>query len=51
MLTCRACGVDPHDWLTHVLTELPQRGPDADIEDLFPFNFAAKDGPPAENTT
>jgi hypothetical protein len=51
MLTCRACAVDPHDWLAHILTELPQRGPDADIEDLFPFNFAAKDGPPAENTT
>ena len=51
MLTCRACGVDPHDWLAHVLTELPQRGPDADIEDLFPFNFATKDAAPAENTT
>ncbi|KVZ87876.1 hypothetical protein WL22_27440 [Burkholderia ubonensis] len=23
MLTCRACGVEPHAWLLHVLTELP----------------------------
>ena len=51
MLTCRACGVDPHDWLAHVLAELPQRGPEADIEDLFPFNFAANDPPATENTT
>ncbi len=51
MLTCRACGVDPHDWLAHVLAELPQRGPEADIEDLFPFNFVAKDPPPDQNTT
>jgi transposase len=42
VLTCRACGVDPHAWLTHVLSELPQRPPDADIVDLLPFNFAAK---------
>ena len=40
MLTCRACGVDPHAYLLHVLTELPQRAPDADISDLLPFNFA-----------
>jgi hypothetical protein len=39
MLTCRACGVDPHAYLLHVLTELPQRAPDADISDLLPFNF------------
>jgi hypothetical protein len=51
MLTCRACGVDPHDWLAHVLAELPQRGPEADIEDLFPFNFAANDAPATENTS
>lgn len=51
MLTCRACGVDPHDWLAHVLAELPQRGPEADIEDLFPFNFAANDPPATENTS
>jgi transposase len=25
--------------LLHVLTELPQRAPDADISDLLPFNF------------
>ncbi len=40
MLTCRACGVDPHAYLLHVLTELPERAPDADISDLLPFNFA-----------
>lgn len=40
MLTCRACGVDPHAYLLHVLTQLPQRAPDADISDLLPFNFA-----------
>jgi transposase len=48
VLTCRACGVDPHAWLTHALTQLPQRAPDADIEDLLPFNFAAKNGTPAQ---
>ncbi|MBR1019240.1 IS66 family transposase [Bradyrhizobium viridifuturi] len=39
MLTCRACGVEPLAWLRHVLTELPQRAVDADINDLLPFNF------------
>jgi transposase len=39
MLTCRACGVEPLAWLRHVLTELPQRPHDADIDDLQPFNF------------
>jgi transposase len=39
MLTCRACRVEPFAWLRHVLTELPQRPDDADIEDLLPFNF------------
>ena len=39
MLTCRACGVEPLAWLRHVLTELPQRAVDADINDLMPFNF------------
>jgi hypothetical protein len=42
MLTCRACGVEPHAWLLHVLTELPQRSPDADIRDLLPFNYAKR---------
>ncbi len=40
MLTCRACGVEPFLYLRHVLTELPQRAPDADIMDLLPFRFA-----------
>jgi transposase len=40
LLTCRACGVEPLAWLRHVLTELPQRTKDADIDDLLPFNFA-----------
>ncbi|MGF6919830.1 hypothetical protein OKW41_004213 [Paraburkholderia sp. UCT70] len=40
MLTCRACNVEPCAYLLHVLTELPQRSPDADITDLLPFNFA-----------
>ena len=48
VLTCRACGIEPYAWLRHVLTELPQRPPDADIEDLLPFNFAKRD--PDENT-
>jgi hypothetical protein len=39
MLTCRACGVEPLACLRHVLTELPQRPHDADIDDLLPFNF------------
>jgi transposase len=42
MLTCRACNVEPHAWLLHVLTELPQRPPDADISDLLPFNYAKR---------
>ncbi|KWE48959.1 hypothetical protein WL76_23425 [Burkholderia ubonensis] len=42
MLTCRACGVEPHARLLHVLTELPQRAPDADISDLLPFNYAKR---------
>jgi hypothetical protein len=40
MLTCRACNVEPYAYLLHVLTELPQRAPGADIGDLLPFNFA-----------
>jgi transposase len=40
MLTCRACNVEPYTYLLRVLTELPQRTPDADISDLLPFNFA-----------
>ena len=39
MLTCRACGVEPLAYLRHVLTELPSRDDDADIDDLLPFNF------------
>ena len=39
MLTCRACRVEPFAWLKHVLTKLPQRPDNADIEDLLPFNF------------
>lgn len=42
MLTCRACNVEPYAYLVHVLTELPQRGPDADVADLLPFNFAKR---------
>jgi transposase len=40
VLTCRACGVEPYDYLLHVLKELPQRPPDADVTDLLPFNYA-----------
>lgn len=39
MLTCRACRVEPLAWLRHVLTELPQRVENPNIEDLLPFNF------------
>jgi hypothetical protein len=39
MLTCCVCGVAPFAWLRHVLTELPQRPNNADIDDLLPFNF------------
>ena len=42
MLTCRACGVEPYAYLLHVLTELPQRAPDADVTDLLPFHYAAQ---------
>ncbi|GAC1527065.1 MAG: hypothetical protein NVS2B16_35170 [Chloroflexota bacterium] len=41
MLTCRACNVEPYRYLCHVLTELPQRAPDADVTDLLPFHFDA----------
>lgn len=41
-------GDAPDAWLTYALTELPQRAPDADIEDLLPFNFTAKNGAPAQ---
>uniref|UniRef100_UPI003CF9C600 IS66 family transposase n=1 Tax=Massilia sp. TWP1-3-3 TaxID=2804573 RepID=UPI003CF9C600 len=40
MLTCRACDIEPYAYLRHVLTELPQRRPGADVTDLLPFNFA-----------
>ena len=40
MLTCRACNVEPYAYLVRVLSELPQRAPDADITDLLPFNFS-----------
>jgi transposase len=40
MLTCRACGVEPYEYLVHVLTELPQRPPEADVTDLLPFRYA-----------
>jgi transposase len=53
MLTCRACNVEPYAYLLHVLTELPQRAPDADISDLLPFNFARRQTatpPPARAT-
>ena len=49
VLTCRACGVEPYAWLRHVLTELPLRTPEADIEDLMPFNFGART--PQQNTS
>ncbi|MGX5844225.1 IS66 family transposase [Mesorhizobium sp. ArgA1] len=39
-LTCRASRVEPLAWLRHVLTELPRRAVDTDIDDLLPFNFA-----------
>jgi hypothetical protein len=44
-LTCRACNVEPYAYLVHVLTELPQRAPDADVTDLLPFNFAKLTAP------
>ena len=48
VLTCRACGVEPYDYLLHVLTELPQRAPDADVTDLLPFNYARQQQAKAE---
>ncbi|WP_329603605.1 IS66 family transposase [Acidiphilium iwatense] len=50
VLTCRACSVDPYDWLNHVLAELPQRGANDGIDDLLPFNFVRKRDSVAENT-
>ncbi len=44
MLTCRACGVEPFEWLKYVLKELPQRPDRAIIEDLLPFNFPKRMG-------
>ena len=48
VLTCRACGVEPYDWLRHVLAELSRRPTDDEIEDLMPFNFAER--APNQNT-
>lgn len=48
MLTCRACGVEPYAYLLHVLTELPQRAPDADISELLPFNYARRQAQTAQ---
>ena len=42
MLTCCACAVEPHAWLLRLLTELPQRPPDADISNLLPFNYVKR---------
>jgi hypothetical protein len=42
MLTCRACGVEPYEYLLHVLTELPQRAAEADVTDLLPFRYAER---------
>jgi len=42
MLTCRACNVEPYAYLLHVLKELPQRAPEADVTDLLPFNYATQ---------
>ena len=49
-LTCRACGVNPQAWFAHVLTELPRRGDDDDIEDLMPWNFVADDKLVSDNS-
>ncbi|MNU00888.1 hypothetical protein D3C72_2441270 [compost metagenome] len=47
MLTCRSCDGEPYVYLLHMLTELPQRTPDAVISDLLPFSFAPpKAAPP-----
>ncbi|MGF6537379.1 IS66 family transposase [Paraburkholderia youngii] len=40
VLTCRACGVEPYDYLRHVLKVLPQRAPGGDVTDLLAFNYA-----------
>jgi transposase len=40
VLTCWACDVEPYDYLLHVLTELTQRPPNADVTVLLPFNYA-----------
>lgn len=48
VLTCRACGVEPYDYLLHLLTELPQRAPDADVTELLPFNYARQQQAKAE---
>lgn len=42
MLTCRACGVEPYEYLLHVLTELPQCAAEADVTDLLPFRYAER---------
>jgi transposase len=42
MLTCRACNVEPFEYLCEVLTELPRRAPGADVSDLLPFNIGER---------
>jgi transposase len=39
VLTRRACNVESYVYLCHVLTELLQRPPNADISELLPFSF------------
>ena len=42
MLTCRTCDVGPYAYLLRVLTELPQRTPDADVTHYLLFYYAAQ---------
>jgi transposase len=41
--TCKLNGVNPHDWLTYVLTKLVNRWPARRIDELMPWAYAKDD--------
>ncbi|HYX38904.1 MAG TPA: transposase domain-containing protein [Oligoflexus sp.] len=42
VITARANGIEPYEYLTHVFTELPRAISANDIEALLPWNFSTR---------
>ncbi|WP_176736713.1 IS66 family transposase [Oligoflexus tunisiensis] len=40
VITARANGIDPYEYLTHIFSELPKASSTEDIERLLPWNFS-----------